>query len=961
MARSPIMPPSAPSTPRADRPRLLLLGACAQLLPLPLPFADERRFRLAAVLALHGDWMHRDALAALFWPDRPQSAARSNLRKLLMELRALALPGLESGPAGLRWCVDSDAGDLLRLHHDGEHAAVAGMAFAAPLQPLSGGDSVEFEDWLGVQRERLLRAWRASLLHQGERLLSADAAQALALAQRLLEIDPQDNEASRLAVVAAQAPASADTSGERGDPEALIGRTDEAREGLAMLQEPGCCVLTLTGPGGVGKSALALALFRDAAAADGAHWVALEDLVDVAQVLPRAARELGLSLPAGSDGLAEVAARLRGRRELLVLDNAEHLGGLSACLARLLDAAPGLRCLVTSRVPLSLPGEWLLPVGPLAPAAAARLFVRAARAAPSRTLLGDDDAAVAEIAQRLGRLPLALCLAAAWTRHLTLPVLLEELQAAPARPLELLELAHSIDEHPAHASLRATFERSWQFLPPALRPVLAALSVCVGTAPLQVAEQLAEQGAAAGAPALLALAESSLLQLGADGRVSMHPLVRQFAAGKLALDAAAARAAADRHAAVFASFVGRWKEHAGVGNAQALAAITPELSNLLVAWDHAVKTGLPRVLEDLAAVLELHYEAHGALAEVLPRFARAEQILARAEPVDLPALARVALEHAGLNFWLADHAAVERSAWLALRAARAGRLGPLARQALNVLALAALRTGRAELGAQRLSRALSRARADGAAQEAVIYAGNLCGVLIELGELERAEALALQTLAEHRQLTNSVGEASMLNELGRIAHQRGGLDAAFDWHEQALAVIDRHAMAMRRPVALTHQASVRLEQNRAADALALAEQSLAEVQRAGLKSHEPTLRRVMAETLLALGRGDDAREQLRLALAQLPDLDASPAVRGFLCSAMLAALWRGDAERGAWLALWISQHQAPRAALLPRHARALQAALTALAALGPAREAVLRAEVAALPASALRQRLLDAL
>ncbi|MBL8306993.1 MAG: tetratricopeptide repeat protein [Rubrivivax sp.] len=906
-----------PAEPAAT-PRLRLLGTVALVAPQGQPFADERRFRLALYLALAPGPVPRDTLATLFWPERAQAAARSNLRKLLMELRALALPGLVDDGDALHWPVAHDVG---------------AETWAPPLQGLSGGDSPAFEAWLAERRQALQDSWCHRALAQARAQLETDAHAALAGARQVLQADALHEGAGRLVEAALLAlgrsheaaswraqfahrlraelgvrwPAAAEAAADRDEP--LLGRRDELLTLRGLLEDRRCRLITLTGPGGVGKSTLALALLQEPGlSAEAAWWVALEDLADTALVLPRIARELGVALGPASDGWAEVLAHLPGRQALLLLDNAEHLPGLPALLRRLLDAVPTLRCLATSRVRLGLDDEWLLPVAPLPPQAARQLFLRAARAAPWRQPIAADDALLPPLVEALGRLPLALALAATWTRHLALPALLQEAQSG----LDLLAAAQSPDEHPAHASLRATFERSWQFLAPELRPVLAALSVGVGTLPLHVAQALGPASAAQ----LATLADASLLTMGSDGRVGLHPLLRQFAAEKLGAGRGAARR---RHLQALAALMAPWKDFDETDGGAALAAITPELGNVLLAWDAALEFEDAGALADMAEGLGHVHQTQGGIARVLPRFEQAEALLAgRREPA---ALCRVALEHAALRFWLADYAGVERSARGALRAAREARLPRAKRQALNVLALSAMRRGRNEEAATWLGQALALARAEGAAREAAVYAGNLCAPLRELGRLEEADALAQSALRGYREAAHAVGELAVLNELGLIAHQRGALDAAFGWYEQALAVAARQSMPLRRPVLLTHQASVRLDQGRGTEALALAEAAGAEVERAGARSHAPTQLRLLAEALLACGRVAEAAEPLRAAWALLQRVDGSSRSRGFLCSCAAYALAQGRAAEALVLCEAAGQRSAAAQPMLARYRR----------------------------------------
>lgn len=169
-----------------------------------------------------------DAVAAVFWPARGQATARSNQRKLVLELRRLDLPAIQLDGNRPTWAVASDALDLL----EGRKPA---PDWAEPLSGLGGSDSAAFDDWLLATRERLHDAWQAMQTARPAGRRHDDVA---------------------------------------GDELELVGRTDELAQLQSLLREPRCRLLTVLGPGGVGKSALALALLRRGTTldADGLHW-----------------------------------------------------------------------------------------------------------------------------------------------------------------------------------------------------------------------------------------------------------------------------------------------------------------------------------------------------------------------------------------------------------------------------------------------------------------------------------------------------------------------------------------------------------------------------------------------------------------------------------------------------------------------------------------------------------------
>lgn len=907
------MPTSPADTPPppASQPRVRLLAAPALEAPYPLPFAQERRFRLAAVLALSPLGLTRDEAAALFWPHRTQAAARSNLRKLILELRRLGLPAMALEGDRLQWPVASDARDLL----EGRGPA---QTWVEPLPGLGGQDSSAFDDWLLAQRSRLYEAWskRQRALAEGD-----EAAQALAAAQALLAQASDDAQAQRLAARASRTlrgwRGTGPAGGRRhddvaGDEPGLIGRATELAELQVLLRERGCRLVTLLGPGGVGKSALALAILRQAGALemDGVHWIALEDLQQAAQVPLRIAREVGARVGPRSDGWDESVAVLHGRQAMLILDNGEHLGDLPALAGRLVAALPQLRLLVTSRRRLGLAQEWVVPLAPLQAAAAKRLFVTAARRAPARLPLDPADPAVDALVDLVGHLPLALRLAAAWTRHLPPATLVQQLRDS----IDLLQASESVDEHPAHQSLEASFERSWALLDPPLRPVLAALAISPGSMQLDVAQATAGATAAQ----IATLADASMVELQDSGRVSLHPLLRRFSQQRLAAQSGAADAALARHAAAMAGLLKPFSDFDATGE-QAMPVLRPERQQIELAWSTALVQRRADWLQAMAGPFCGLVQAQGGAEAALPLFQRALALLEGLDAVPPGAVCELALEHAALHFWRGEHDACERAARRALTAARAERLARPMGQALNTLSLVALRRGQTERAAKLMDRALAQVRRAGHQRDVAIMAGNLSGIRRELGDLDLAQATAQEALQAHRALAYAGGEVAMLGELAQLAQYRCRPDEAFEWICQAEQLSERHAMAFRRASLLAFKATIRFEQGQIDAAEEIAAQAWAAMQGlAGRHYHESTLRRVLAELALARGDGVQARAQLKLARTQVLPLAQDVNARGLLWSLAVLADFGGETDLAAALAQRAERNRPPRAVLLPR-------------------------------------------
>jgi len=306
-------------------------------------------------------------------------------------------------------------------------------------------------------------------------------------------------------------------------------------------------VVTLTGPGGCGKTRLAL---RAAALAadgfgDGARLVELASLTDSALVPATIAETLGASGQEATDPMAGVVRALADRELLIVFDNCEHvLASAARGVVMLAGQCPRVRIITTSRERLDVPGEFVFPVPPLglpedgsagavAASEAGRLFVTRARAAsPAFALTAGNSAAIAELCSRLDGMPLAI-----------------ELAAARCPALGAAQLAARLESHPGllsggaarpgrHRSLEALVAWSYELLDDAERRLLARLSVLRGGFDLDVAEQVAggEPLVPQAVAGLLArLADKSLVQIqaGTVFRYTLLETVRQFAAGQL--------------------------------------------------------------------------------------------------------------------------------------------------------------------------------------------------------------------------------------------------------------------------------------------------------------------------------------------------------------------------------------------------------------------------------------------
>lgn len=634
---------------------------------------SKRAVLLLAILALHrGEPVERQKLANLLWPESPDATALHNLRQTLNGLRTELGPAKEvlqsPGPRTLQMAAAPEVqADVWEFNEALSKDNVGGFERCLSLQqqPLLLGCDEPFALQARQEHEEaLLIAMEAlAALH----LVENDAAAAVGILDRALGLDPYRERVARslmqayselaqplealelyrrfknrvrsdlqsdvgqetreLAQSIRGAISARTVKGRPSDPlrrlpltlAPMIGRVSEKHE-IASLLDRGRLV-TLSGPGGVGKTRLAIGAAEAAGPQfrDGVAFVDLAAVMAAGTVPTTLARVLALQERIGAPILQTVAEWLAPRNLLLILDNCEHLaGGIAQAVETLLNSAPCLHILATSRQPLEVRGELIYPVEPLAvpPLKASaqeclrsesvQLFVeRSARAAAP-----PDLAVLASICRRLDGLPLAIELAAARTNVLSL----KEIEARLRESFDLL--AAGPRTLPRHQTLAASMEWSWGQLSEEQQRALARLSVFQGGCTFAAAEAVTDEKKAL--DILGSLVDRSLVKRASDSEDSRYFLletVRQFAAEKLRLRGESEEAC-NRHRDYFL----QWAE---VGD---LAMQQPKERELFeryerdhdnlraaIAWSHH-RGEHDRALE-LCVYLSRFWDTHGHLSE----------------------------------------------------------------------------------------------------------------------------------------------------------------------------------------------------------------------------------------------------------------------------------------------------------------------------------------------------------
>jgi predicted ATPase/class 3 adenylate cyclase len=396
----------------------------------------------------------------------------------------------------------------------------------------------------------------------------------------------------------------------------FLGREPELGELVDRASEPGLRALTLTGPGGTGKTRLALQLSAELSDAfpDGVWWVPLAPLRDGAQVSSALAGVLEVEEETGRPLVDSIGDALLGKRVLLLLDNCEHLLDAAAALtASLVAACPDTLVLATSREALAIQGEQVFPVEPLAEHDAVDLFLARARAAGVTRDLRPERDVVAELCRCLDSLPLAVELAAARTATLPPSALLDRLSSR----LDLLTGPRGVEER--QRTLRATIAWSYGLLEDAEQRLFRRLAVFVGGAELSAIETVCE---AELEEALSLVAKSLLRQAHVDvggPRYFVLETIREFASEEL--DASGERRALEEHhlelfARLAQEFVEATEGEAS-GSGEWLARIEHDLSNLRAAFAFATEADHTEEAIALAMALWLRHFARGRYSEAV--------------------------------------------------------------------------------------------------------------------------------------------------------------------------------------------------------------------------------------------------------------------------------------------------------------------------------------------------------
>ena len=842
--------------------RLRLMGTPEVWLDgVRLSIQRRRALALLAFLTVTGRPHRREVLATLLAGDAADAQAHKHLSNALADLRTTLGDYLIVERQTVSFdCTRPywlDVAAIRSLLADGIPTNDVGAVQRAVdlyqdefLAGLVLPDAPAFDEWLTLQREQLgqllVRGLQTAIEHHAR---TGTAAEGIAAVQRLLAEDPWREEAHRqlMALLAASGQRSAalsqygicrqvlaeelgvEPSAEtkalyerlRSEPvraphnlppatAPLIGREAELDLLAQRLSEPAVPVLAVVGPGGAGKSWLALECARRAAAPAADGNLPFPDGVFAVSFAEAEAATAGADLPAAEAGqrmaaaiagvlrmpvastaaaaAEDLLAALHSKALLLVLDDLDCLAAGAGLLRDVTRRAPRVRFLLTSRRRLPLLGQSVLelhglPVpqtaGEVPRAPASALFLREARRVRINAPLGEAEAPhVARLCRLVDGLPLALILAAGWLRAMPCA----RIAAEVARGLDVLT-ATAKDLPARHRSMRVVLQSSWQRLSLAERAALRRLSVFRQAfdwdAAVAVAEATPEQ--------LLTLIDSGLIRSVGEGRSAMNVLVRGFAAEQLAADPSEAAATRARHAAYFADVVAArtWDLRR---DRRAQEEITALLADVWAAWEWVVAAAEPRLFERLRAGLSLYFELTSGHEAGAALFATGASALRQAAAsADRDVLLGTALaEQARL---LVRQHECERAAQLVEEAeglAAFAESTALATLTAHCRGELLREMGQFVAAGEAFQQAAARAKAGGLPEQERASGAALAAVEVELDRLEHVRRQAQTGLWQARAGHDRLAESEALTLLAAVDARVGDFASAQTRLERAL-------------------------------------------------------------------------------------------------------------------------------------------------------------------------------
>jgi len=615
----------------------------------------------------------------------------------------------------------------------------------------------------------------------------------------------------------------------------FLGREEELGEISKLLDDPSCRLLTLIGPGGIGKTRLAIQSAAENIEnfAHGVYFITLEPLTSVDFLISTIANALKFSFYAQKDQKTQVLDYLREKEVLLILDNFEHLIEGAGIIAEILSAASKVKILVTSRELLNLRGEWILQItGMDVPEgeridvegySAVQLFFYNARRVNAGLSFSDEDRLyVVRISQLVGGLPLGIELASAWLRTLSCKEIAQEIEKSIDFLVTTLR-----DVPERHRSLKAVFEYSWKLLSDEEKETLRKLAVFHGGFSRQAADKVARVSL----PVLSSLVDKSLLRRISSGRYEMLEVLRQYATQKLA-EAGEEKAIVERqHALYFSDFMNEREANlVDIKQDLVLHEITEDMRNIKAAWYYIIENGDIKQLEKLLVAFVAYFDIQGWYQEAKDELESAQEMIRSVDPAyEKSVIYNIATaRYAGIFYRLGSFDQAQEYLEKSLVAFRKSGIKNEISFALNCLGNINNVLGRYEKAKELYEECLEISK-ELDTKKGLLGSYNNLGVIYynqkkydearehfdesqkiserynydhgiamaaankgliahALGDYDEAKRMLLKSLEIDRKLGTKIGTANSLHNLGLIYKSAGDDRQAKDFYEEAMAI-----------------------------------------------------------------------------------------------------------------------------------------------------------------------------
>lgn len=584
-------------------------------------------------------------------------------------------------------------------------------------------------------------------------------------------------------------------------PTAFVGREAELSELATLINDPAIRLITILGPGGMGKTRIAISTAEQHLQAfpDGVFFIELAGVEDPNRIVASIADELDFTFSGKEEPKADLLNFLAEKNMLLVLDNFEHLTDGASLVSDILNVAPNLTILVTSRERLRLRGEHIFEIdGMILPRQnanpeqlldypAVQLFMQSARRVmPDFEIDGDTAPYVSKVIRLVQGLPLGIELAAAWIEMLPIDEIADEIE----KSLDFLE-TDLRDVPERHRSIRAVFEYSWNLMSEEEKDVFLKLSIFRGGFEREAAQKIT----GASLRNLTSLVNKSLLMRMPSGRYQAHKLLRQYAEERFN-DSSEKQAVYDEHCKYYGEFLMKiapifntTKEHSAV------ESIEEEIENILIAWHWTVKQELWDEIDHGIFPMMLFYQARSMLNEGIAVMRELASAMKKKGKTDHPAYHRARSREAWLLSRQGDYEYVyqlsEESYQYFLKTGDNDEIT----YALNNMSYAMMLLGKYAKAQELASQALDYC-ADPTTGNITPYfftMGNLGYAEYLLGNLHEAKNIyeKINNLSEDLNYS-PIGLAYGLNNLGEIERNLGDMQRAQDLFAQAYEIFQNY-------------------------------------------------------------------------------------------------------------------------------------------------------------------------